>query len=300
MPGFAHLFTGLLLSALFIKMTENKFNYRHGIIFSVNTMFGPDLFGFLPYVGEGSQIYYFFHGYGWPIAALVIALPWMVINNTKLTPNSEEKLRIQLSSRTEEDPYRLKYIQVFCLVAAGGIFHQFLDLIGHPPQIYHADVDSIVPWGAVWFGGDVWFSMNEILGTGLFPCGNTFNFVPFYVFMGIMAVFALVGVFILIPKKEGKNFLLISAFLSGFYTLILGISYFIPDPHNAPETLEGANYFGDPSHYPYTYYLTGGEADLGVMVYMLLFFFVPMVLIYYGYKGFSQKPKETEPRQEDT
>jgi len=190
-------------------------------------------------------------------------------------------------------------MNIYCLVAAGGIFHQFLDLIGHPPTIHYEEVGNIVDWGGVWFGNDNWFNLDWVLSTGAFPCGNTFGFTLSNVFTTVTAIILVLVVFFRVPKEQGKDFTKFAVILTLIYFLPLLIAYFIPDPHNFIENnpIAYENYTGEGSYYPSTFYLTGGESDFGVILYMLLFFFVPMLFLYWGTFGL---PFGKDEKQEGT
>ena len=269
MPAIAHVAISFVLLAFLAKVSKGELNYRHAIIFSVNSWFGPDIFGWMPYYGDGAKLYMFIHGIGWPIIALAVAIPWFFVNNSKLTWKP-----FKIDKRLKDDKYYLPYLQVFCLVAGGGLFHQFVDIIGHPSYVYHPGAGEVVPWGVVWMlSGDNYFTYDWILGTGYFPCGNYYEFAEFYVFFGIAAPLLFLFGFFVIPRKEGKGLLPLSILFFLAYTLVLGSAYLIP-------SLDGP------------WVLTGGEADFGIMVYFGIFFFIPMTLLYWGYNGFPSRKLE--------
>jgi hypothetical protein len=268
MPGLAHVAISLLLVAFLWKVSRGELNYRHGIIFTINSMVGPDLFSWMPYdFGFWGSIYWFIHGIGWPIMAFLVALPWFYINNSRF--EGEGKAR-KIVPRPKDDRFYLPYLQVFMLVAGGGLFHQFVDVIGHPPFIVHPDSGQTVPWGIVWmlYPGAL-FSMDWILSTGTFPCGNYWGY-PEYVPTLIIAVLILLFLaFKVVPKEEGKSFMVVALGFFIGYLVLLGSAYLIPD-------------FG-PWHF------SGGEADFGVMVFFALFFFLPMLFLFWGYRGLPGK-----------
>lgn len=292
MPAIAHILFALLLSIFLIKFTEGKFKPKHALIFAVNNYFGPDMFGWLPWYGEGSNLYYFIHGYGWVIVALLVAIPWFIVNRFQLTLEKGKPIAINLRDKNDTDV--IPYLQVYCLIAAGGLFHQFLDIIGHPAMIYYTPAGGWIHWGGVWFGGNAWLDINSILGTGLFPCGNTFEFTSSSIFFGIMIpIVALTAIFF-IPRNNGKNFIKLTLILLVIYIIPLAISYYIPDPNNFYlNNMPDANYYGyvTNGNYPSTFYLTGGEADLGVLIFFVLLFFIPLTFLYWGYKGLPFQKK---------
>ncbi len=76
----------------------------------------------------------------------------------------------------------------------------------------------------------------------------------------------------------------------GGLLILYTITYFTPWP-GADAFLRGefgGDYtyapYGDPNNIPLLVYITGGEADFGVMIFMGLFFFIPLIMLYYGFK----------------
>ena len=275
MPGFAHVCIAMGLSVFLYKVTGGKFSIKHAIIFSVNNLVGPDIFGVLDYL---SPWYFFFHGYGWVIAAIPLVFLWMIF--------ARYHVQWKPFKAWKRDPKVEPVItipEIYCLVAAGGIMHMFVDIIGHPSFIYYNGV--LVPWGTAWFGDQLFESIQGIWATGLFPCGNTFHFWENYVLLGSILLVALILI-IFIMQKGKKPFYLSVLVIIVSYFIPLAISWFIPNSGfniNQPGIV---NYYGDPTGFvPYTFHLTGGEADLGVLVFFGLFLFVPLVLLYMSYTG---------------
>jgi hypothetical protein len=274
MPGFAHIVVSLGISLFVLKATRGKFSVKHAIIFTVNSLVGPDMFGVLSY----NDVYNFFHGYGWFLAAVPLALAWSFFTRYSL---QWAPLKV-----TKRDPAREAIIsipEVFCLVAAGGIFHQFIDIIGHPPTIDYAGMMN-VPWGAVWFGGDLWFSIESVLGTGMFPCGNYFKFPEFLAYL-VPIIAATVALIMFFMQRSSKHFQIASIVIIAAAFVPLAIAYAVPDTSGFDIHGVGVNYFGSDAYVASTYRLTGGEADLGVMVFFGLFFFVPLVLLWMSFDG---------------
>ncbi|MHA1150087.1 MAG: hypothetical protein ACTSR8_17780 [Promethearchaeota archaeon] len=300
MPAFAHVIISLGISLLLNKATEGKFTPRHALVFVVNSFFGPDLMGFLPYTGyyywevnknlifKFPAIYWFFHGYGWPIIALVLIIPWDLFLNRTTWDKKEKKLKFL-------DPEKERYMsvrQLYFLIVAGGIFHQFVDIIGHPSYITLEDKENF-PWGAVWMGGDTWITIKDIWGTGMFPCGNYFGFIETWIFYGVIGLIIILILFKYSHKSDKtlmKSFVIVTI----IYMAPLILFYFIPDYSGFNINSPGVNYYGDPNYIPSTYRLIGGEADLGVLIFFFLFLFVPLLLLYYSFNELSSsKDKES-------
>jgi len=216
------------------------------------------MFGFLEW---GDPVYWFFHGYGWIVVAIPLAFAWSIFTMFSL--------RWVPFKVTKRDPAKEAIItipEVFCLIAAGGILHLCIDIIGHPPTVI---IDSnVVPWGAIWFGDNWWFSIDSILATGDFPCGQTGlpGFFPYLV--SVLAITLLLMMFVM--QRSSKHFQIASVIAILAAVVPLVIAFVGP-------LLSGSE--------PVAYQLTGGEADLGVDVFIGLFFFVPLVLLWMSYDG---------------
>lgn len=283
MPGIAHICISLGLCIMMNRFTRGKFGIKHSLIFTFNSLIGPDLMSlFFSYSGTG---YLFTHGYGWFLPAIPISLVWCIY-----TFYAVQTKPFKIQKRDPQKELIINYPEVYCLVAAGGIFHQMVDIIGHPAEIMYEG--ELTPWGAVWFGGDNYFSIYSIWGTGMFPCGNELGFPEFYIFAGIFLAIALIIIFKFMHRSE-KMFIKSSILLILIYFIPLLVAYFIPDYSGFDIYDPNVTYFGDPSYIPSVYRLTGGEADFGVMVFFFLFFFVPLVLLYYGYNGVPGLKKST-------
>jgi hypothetical protein len=291
MPSFAHVIIGLGISIFLYKITEGKFSSKHALIFSFNNLFGPDISSFLPTFDAFPfwgglvipEIYYFTHGYGWPILALLLVLPWYFILG---------------ASKKRSDEERLGFKQIYFLIAAAGLLHLFVDIIGHPSYITLGSAAN-TPWGAVWIGwttnGDpLWVSIKDILSTGMFPCGNRFGFLETYIFYGIIFVL-IFGILIFYSQKTKKTLIRSFYIITIAYTVPLMIFYFIPDYSGFDINAVGVNYYGNVANVHSTYRLVGGEADLGIIIFFFLFFFVPLILLYHSIRPSLEKTlKELE------
>ncbi len=275
MPGFAHVIFALGLSVFLNKFSDGKFTPKHALIFVINNLFGPDLAGaFVPY---DSVWYLFLHGYGWFLMSLALLIPWDIFVNR--TSWDSQKKRPKFFDKNKK---RIMSIpQVYFLIAAGGIFHLFIDIIGHPSYIPYEGVKSF-PWGVVWFGDGNYISIMDIWATGMFPCGNELGFWESYLYVYGFGGAVIGGTVLLYAHKSDLHLTKAFIILSIAYTLPLIIFYFIPDYSGFNINAKGVSYFGNPDYVPSTYRLTGGEADLGVLVFVFLFFFVPLLLIYYS------------------
>ncbi len=66
------------------------------------------------------------------------------------------------------------------------------------------------------------------------------------------------------------------------------VAYLIPDANLVALTNPEAQYFGymgEGAYYGSAFYLTGGESDLGVSIFVVLFLFVPLMFLYWAISG---------------
>ncbi|HDZ19511.1 MAG TPA: hypothetical protein ENH75_14530 [archaeon] len=272
------------------RVTDGKFTTKHALVFTVNNLFGPDISSFLPTVDsflwggvQIPEIYFFFHGYGWPIIALLLVFPWKLLLKTL---SRKSKGADYEDSEFYKDT-NLNLRKIYFLIVAGGLLHLFVDIIGHPSYIT-LGIQENYPWGAVWVGwttdgSPLWVSITDIWGTGMFPCGNRHHFFETYIFYAICVIVFFGVLFIYAHKTE-------TSMIKSFYGLVifflvpLIIFYFISDYSGFDINGQGVNYYGNPNNVHATYRLVGGEADLGVSLFFLILFFVPFLLIYKSIK----------------
>ncbi len=288
MPAFAHWFFSIGLAIFLWKVTEGKFGIKPAFVYIVNNAYGPDIMGaFLSY---DNPVYLFFHGIGWYLLAGLWAVLWFYLMNGII---EKHRTGPSIFSRIHllEKENRIKYWQIYLFTAAGGMTHSLVDLIGHPSFIDAGTIGTNVPWGVVWFGDNAYMSLNWVQSTGLFPCGG--------VFPAVIAITIGYATGIILSLYWGmrtrsfwnfaKGLLLVIAIMFVIYL----ITYFIPLPDGDAffTSLYGTyTYYGDTSNIPLLVYITGGESDFGTTVFLGLFFFIPLILLYYGFKDL---PKST-------
>lgn len=232
---------------------------------------------------------------GWFLFAIPMTLLFYYMVNGKVYKFRTGKSAFSRVHMLEQEK-RMPYWRVYLFVAAGGMMHQLIDLIGHPSFIHSGDLGSNVPWGAVWFGDNAFLSLDWVLGTGVYPGGF---FPPVLAISAVAYSGFLLSIFWGIRSKNFMNLakgmlLVISALL-----VLFTITYFMAWP-GADAWLK-AEYMGDytyyywdnPNNIPLLVYITGGEADFGVMIFMGLFFFIPLIMLYYGFRDLP-KGEESE------
>ncbi len=262
-------------------MTEGKFGIKPAAVFIVNNSYGPDILGaFLQY---DNVIYLFFHGIGWPVFALLMTLLFYYMVNAKVYKFRTGKSALSRVHMLEKEK-RMPYWRVYLFVAAAGLMHQLIDLIGHPSFIDYDHITNAA-WGAVWFGDNAFLSLDWVLSTGVYPGG----FYPPALALSVVGYITfLLSIFWGIRSKNFKNMAKGMLFVIFALLVLFTITYFMIWPGANAWLLNEYDgvytYPGDKSHIPLLVYITGGEADLGVMVFMGLFFFIPLIMVYYGFR----------------
>lgn len=138
MPGILHLFFGSFLGLIVMKISEQysgkkKWSISLLFIFIVNNYTGPDFGNVIKQIAETfqSEVLYDFgliiHSYFGYFLFTIISAPiwWLILKFL-------EKSRTLKSKHDEQftDPLH-SYAQVHMVVLAGGVFHFFMDLVGH-------------------------------------------------------------------------------------------------------------------------------------------------------------------------
>lgn len=294
MPAFAHILFAMGCSIFLNRVSKNEFTAKHALVFTVNNLFGPDLMGL--FFEWTSPWYFAFHmSYAWLLMAVPLAVIWDVfLNRVQWT-----KWKPAVVPRGSKEGAKINFLQIWLLVSAGGLGHMFLDTLGHPSYIPYAGQNQF-PWGTLWFGGDNWLSIVDIWGTGFFPCGNELVSqvsVAGYIFtFGICGAIMLGGLLLYAHKGPRQLEKLFVASLLVFM-IPLAIAYAIPlDEASYAELLALDGFYagrvdanGDPLYVGSAFYLTGGEADFGLMFFLLLWFFVPLLMLYYSYNELPSK-----------
>ncbi len=267
MAGFAHILFALGLAFFANRVSEGKFTTKHALVLSFNSFVGPDLMNFIPYT---SQLYYFLHdSIGWLLVAIPLALAWhILVVDVEWTGFKPRRV-----STDSPKKHVMTRAQVWLLVVAGGLLHQFLDNIAHPSYISYGSNPN-EPWGVLWFGDNLFLGISDIWRFGLFP---EETYLGTYIFSyGICGIFFLLG-FLFYAHRGNRELLkfLMAAML--VYLIPLAIAQAVPatiDPTKGS-----------------SFYLIGGEADLGTMIYILGWLFLPLAFLYYSYRPFPSRQR---------
>ncbi len=163
MSGILHILFGLIVGIVFLKMSgkpnkKNGWNLGLFFVFVVNNYIGPDFRGFVKRVLamplQSETLYLFseaIHSYvGWIFWALLWAPLWYGI----LILMEKERARHRPPMKEPiPDTRTVSYYHVFLAVLIGGIFHLFVDTIGHVEDVggtyeFPGQIELLTPFGA--------------------------------------------------------------------------------------------------------------------------------------------------------
>ncbi|MFX0075552.1 MAG: hypothetical protein ACFE96_08925, partial [Candidatus Hermodarchaeota archaeon] len=120
MPTFGHLFYGFCLLIPIMYYTRNKFSYKIAFVFMVNNIYGPDIVG-LYFVTPLHSIL------GFLLLAIVYSLVFSYGSRFSLV-RSEKRFPLKL---VDSGIRELKWLNAYCVTAAGGLSHFFIDQFFH-------------------------------------------------------------------------------------------------------------------------------------------------------------------------
>ncbi|MFW9937985.1 MAG: hypothetical protein ACFFD5_10070 [Candidatus Thorarchaeota archaeon] len=241
MPTFGHIFYGFCLLIPLLYYTKNRFNYKVAIIFFINNLWGPDLVN-LFFITPFHSIL------GFLILAVPYSLIWTYSSRFSLV-KSEKGFPLKFEDTGVRE---VNWKNSYCLVAAGGISHFFID------QFFHNELEMNL-WDSLWF--DIKIPHTDILGWTWVP-QHTLS--PLYLIGDAIAVFTLLLSFYFLRKgyKDTFKLFLISTGLSLFLMLVVS---------------------------PLVYY---GEREFAVMFEIALYIFLPLMLLLYVGKNVEEHPRE--------
>jgi len=241
MPTFGHVFYGFCLVIPLLYYTKNKFNYKVAIIFFINNLWGPDLMN-LFFITPFHSIL------GFLILAIPYSLVWTYFSRFSLV-KSEKGFPLKFEDTGIRE---VSWKNSYCLVAAGGFSHFFID------QFFHNELEMTL-WNSIWF--DIKIPHTEILGWTWIP-QHTLS--PLYLVGDAIVVFTFLLSFYFLSKgyKDTFKLFLISTGLSLFLMLVVS---------------------------PLVYY---GEREFAVMFEIALYIFLPLMLLFYVGRNVEDHPRE--------
>ncbi len=162
MSGILHILFGLIMGVVFLKMSGNtreKRGWTLGLffVFVINNYIGPDFRGFVKRVLaiplQSETLFLFseaIHSYvGWILWALLWAPLWYGV---LLLMEKERAKHLLPAEEAIPDKQNLSYFHVFLAVLIGGIFHLFIDTIGHVEDVggiyeFLGQIGLVTPFG---------------------------------------------------------------------------------------------------------------------------------------------------------
>lgn len=260
MPGASHIFYGAALGLLLYFLTKGRFSGRHIIILTINSYIGPDLglaigslIGVFP-GGEGFEdaAKSFLHD---PFGFLVLAAGLAVIYTLLTRLGIRKGGPLGTSFYWHNDGRRLYYFDCFQVIAAGGFSHFLLDNLFHPGTNWYLWVIGTGDWAEY----TDWMLLAPVLGT--FAIGIIF--LGFY-----MILFSSV---VQNSKYIALKFkiLTVIGFAVSVSVYILFFMLFGPTHSGYPAVAE--------------------EADLGIIIFLSIFLFLPLILCINSYQRYGSQ-----------
>jgi len=242
MPTFGHLFYGLCLLIPLMYLMRDKFSYKVAIIFFINNLWGPDIVN-LFFVTPFHSIL------GFLILAIPYSLVWTYASRFSLI-RSEKGFPLKFEDSGIRE---VKWKNAYCLVAAGGFSHFFID------QFFHNELEMNL-WDSLW--GDFKIPHVDILN---WTWIQQHTLSPLYLIGDALVVVILLLSFYFLRKgyKDTFKMFLIASGLS--LLLMLGVS-------------------------PLVFY---AEHEFAVMFEMAIYTFLPLMLLMYVARNVLDHPIET-------
>ncbi|MFX1382443.1 MAG: hypothetical protein ACFFBP_08335 [Promethearchaeota archaeon] len=239
MPSISHLILGGFFGICLYYISDKKFSKTHVFIFFLNNYLGPDV-GWVIGLGRISHSILF-----WPLFALILACFYYYFN--KFTLKIDGIRNIEL---IELNKHKLKYINTYLLVLAGGVMHNYLDSIINNggifsffPKIssYNGISWTIEDFMRLWETG--FLNVNPVIALSI----------------GVILILGFVFIFVWFLKFLSKK----SLFIIILYITLFMVSFFL---------------LGSVS--------TAEHSDAGGVLYISLFLLTPLVLCALSLKDF--------------
>ncbi|MFX1418939.1 MAG: hypothetical protein ACFE9N_08485 [Promethearchaeota archaeon] len=242
MPTFGHLFYGLCLLIPLMYFMRDKFSYKVAIIFFINCLWGPDIVN-LFFVTPFHSIL------GFLILAIPYSLVWTYSSRFSLVRSQKGfPLKFEDSGIRE-----VNWKNAYCLVAAGGFSHFFID------QFFHNALEMNL-WD--WLSMELKILHEDILNWTWVP-EHMLN--PLYLVGDALVVVLLILSFYFLRKGYKDTFKMLLIFSGIALLLLLVVS-------------------------PLVFY---GEHEFAVMFETTLYFFLPLMLLMYAARNVQEHRIET-------
>ncbi|MHA1294141.1 MAG: hypothetical protein ACTSQJ_15930 [Promethearchaeota archaeon] len=255
MPSIAHLVLGGIIGMCLYYMSDGKFTKTHVFIFFMNNYLGPDVGWAL---GVGTYTHTLL---GWFFFAFLLAVFYHYFTRFTIKVNGFKDIEI-----VDTEHYRLSYLNVYCLVLAGGILHLYLD-----STMNSAGVFNLLP-EIPGISKSLSWTLPDFIG---FWYEGTIDFNPILaLIIGVAFILGFIFVFVWFLKTNTLK--------SGLITLCyIGLFMF---------------FFLLAGHY------STAHADSGAILYVSIYWITPFVLCtlstrsYLSFKEKESKPKNIEKR----
>ena len=203
MPTFGHVFYGLclLIPILYLTKNEDGFNYKIAFIFLVNNIFGPDAVALLFITPFHSIL-------GFLIYAIPLSLVFSYVSRFSLTESGKKFFPLKF---IDEGIREVKWKNAYCVTAAGGISHFFIDQFGHWEKAMH-----------IWPGIDI--THDQMLAWG----GTAYHsYTPLMIIGNIIVITTLLLSLYFLSKGPKKSFIALLIATVVIVTLMLLVSTLI-------------------------------------------------------------------------
>jgi hypothetical protein len=229
MPSIAHLILGAIVGTCLYYISDGKFSKTHVFVLFLNNYLGPDV-GWVLGLGAITHSIIF-----WPVFAFILSYFYHYF--TRFTIEIDGIKNIKL---VDLERHKLSYINVYFLVLAGGIMHNYLDGVMNRGGDFYI-IPEISSYSGVTWTIDDFMQLWEIGFLGSFPIVA--------LVVGVVLIFGFIFLFIWFLKKNSRKAGLIT------FTYITSFMVFF--------FLFGA-------------ITTGEHSDAGAIVYIGLFWAIPL------------------------
>jgi hypothetical protein len=249
MPSIAHLFFGGIFGIFLYYISDKKFSKYHVFVLFMNNYLGPDT-GWVIGLGQYTHTVV-----GFTLYAFILAAFYYYFTRFNLKINGIKDIEL-----IDQEKPRLNYLNVYCLVLAGGIMHVYLD-----GMMNSGGVLRILPSISSIYGGlDMTIEDFMAFWTEGLLDGSSFLFLA----TGIVFIMGFILVFVWLLKTNEKRVVIYSIlWVLGFSILFL---------------LGGS-------------IVTAEHSDVGALIYISIFWLTPLGLCVLSIKPITMIQKTDKP-----
>jgi len=252
MPSIAHLVMGATIGICLYYISDGKFTKTHVFILFLGNYLGPDV-GWVLGIGRFTHSLLF-----WPLFALILAYVYHYFTRFTIKINGIKDIEI-----IDLENYKLRYINTYFLVLAGGIMHLYLDGIMNKQVEFR-----IIPQLPFNYEEYTW----KLVDFVVFGKEGIFQFYFLIsIFVGISLIFGFIFVFIWFLKKNSKT----TAIITIIYIIVFLIFFYLAGSIT-----------------------TMFHPDGGAIIYISIFWGIPITLCVLSTKNFNIKEGEKKEKKE--